>query len=159
MKSNHNLFGFLVCFKSLQRDDIRKFAGSLETALTSSTDQSTNICGRELTDEVESLRYILPDTAKIRREILIYLSTNDRYIAFPNFFVALRIFLTIPETVASGERSSSRLKLIKNYLRSIIHEDKLNSLAILAIERDLFRKQKFNDILYCMTSLDEKPVK
>ena len=36
---------------------------------------------------------------------------------FPNVCVALRIFLTIPATVASAERSFSKLKLIKNYLR------------------------------------------
>ena len=45
LKSNHNLFGFLISFKSLQRDDIQTFAGSLEKALTSSTDQSADICG------------------------------------------------------------------------------------------------------------------
>ena len=62
--SNHNIFGFLISFKSLQHDDIQTFAESLEQALTSSTDQSADICGRELADEVESLRHILPDTAK-----------------------------------------------------------------------------------------------
>ena len=141
--SNHNIFGFLISFKSLQRDDIQTFAESLEQALTSSIDQSADICGRELADEVESLRHILPDTAKTPVEILTYLSTNERYTAFPNYFVALRIFLTIPVTVASGEISFSRLKLIKNYLRSTIHEDRLNNLAILAIERDLCTKTEF----------------
>ena len=159
LKSNHNLFGFLVSFKSLQRDDIRKLTTSLEQALTSSTDQSADICGRELADEMESLRYILPNTAKTPVEILAYLSTNERYTAFPNYFVALRIFLTIPVTVASGERSFSRLKLIKNYLRSTIHEDRLNNLAILAIERDLCRKQNFDDILYDFATRKARKVK
>ena len=157
--SNHNIFGFLISFKSLQRDDIQTFAESLEQALTSSTDQSADICGRELADEVESLRHILPDTAKTPVEILTYLSTNERYTAFPNYFVALRIFLTIPVTVASGERSFSRLKLIKNYLRSTIHEDRLNNLAILAIERDLCRKQNFDDILYDFATRKARKVK
>ena len=49
--------------------------------------------------------------------------------------------------MASGERSFSRIKLIKNYLRSTIHEDRFNNLAILAIERDLCRKENFDDIL------------
>ena len=88
----------------------------------------------KLADEVESSRHILPDTAKPPLYILTYLSTNERYILFPNYFVALIIFLPIPVTVASGERSCSRLKLIKNYLRSTIHEDILNNLAFLAIE-------------------------
>ena len=35
LKSNHNLIGFLISFKSLQRDDIYKIADNVEQALTS----------------------------------------------------------------------------------------------------------------------------
>jgi hypothetical protein len=37
---------------------------------------------------------------------------------YPNIEIALNIFLTLPVTVASCERSLSKLKIIKNYLRS-----------------------------------------
>ena len=37
---------------------------------------------------------------------------------FPNACIAFRILLTILVTVASAERSFSKLKLIKSYLRS-----------------------------------------
>ena len=47
-----------------------------------------------------------------------FLSENDKATAFPNLFIALRIYLTISVSVVSGESSFSRLKLIKNYLRS-----------------------------------------
>ena len=147
LKSNHNLFGFLVSFKTLQRDDIRKFAESLEQALTSSADQSADICGRELAEKVESSRHILPNTPKTPVETLTYLSSNERYTAFPNYLVALRIFLTISITVASGKRSFSHLKLINNFLRSSIHEDRLYNLAILVIEHGLCRKQNYDDIV------------
>ena len=113
LRSNHNLFGLLVGFKSLQRDDIQKSAESLEQALTSSTDQSADISWQKLADDVESLKHILPDTAKTSVETLTYLSINERYTAFPNYFVALRIFLTIPVTVASGEG----IFLASNYSR------------------------------------------
>ena len=52
----------------------------------------------------------------------------------PNLWVALRIMLTITITVAAGERSFSKLKLIKSYLRSSMSQDRMNSLAILSIE-------------------------
>ena len=47
----------------------KQFTESLEQALTSSTDQSADICGREFADEVESLRHIIPDIAKTPVEI------------------------------------------------------------------------------------------
>ena len=49
----------------------------------------------------------------------------------------IRIMLTIPITVAAGQRSFSKLKLIKTFLRSSMFEDKLNSLAILSIENKI----------------------
>ena len=47
---------------------------------------------------------------------------------------AVVIFITLPVTVASTERSFSKLKLTKNYLRSSISQDRMDSLAILSIE-------------------------
>ena len=44
--------------------------------------------------------------------------------------------LTIPVTVASAERSFSKLKLIKSYLRSTMSQDRLSGLAILPIEKE-----------------------
>ena len=36
---------------------------------------------------------------------------------FPNICIVYRIFLTIPDTITFAERSFSKLKLIKPYLR------------------------------------------
>jgi hypothetical protein len=56
---------------------------------------------------------------------------------YPNIFVAYRILFTIPITVASAERSFSKLKLLKNYLRSTMSQERLNGLATLCIEKKL----------------------
>ena len=52
----------------------------------------------------------------------------------PNITIALRILLTMAVTVASAERSFSKLKLIKNYLRSTMSQERLTNLATISIE-------------------------
>ena len=63
---------------------------------------------------------------------------------FPNVCISLRIFCTLPVTIATGERSFSNLKHIKNVLRNTMGQDRLNDLAKLSIEYDLARKVDFN---------------
>ena len=65
---------------------------------------------------------------------------------FPNLAVALRIFLTLPVTVASAERSFSKLKLIKTYLRSTMTQDRLVGLAIMSIENDVTSSVDFSSL-------------
>lgn len=55
---------------------------------------------------------------------------------YPNLTTALKIFLTLPVTTAAAESSFSKLKIIKNYLRTTMGQDRLNNLAILSIESE-----------------------
>jgi hypothetical protein len=66
---------------------------------------------------------------------------------FPNICVSLRILLTIPATVASAERSFSKLKLVKNYLHSTMSQDRLVDLARLNIESEIARKINFDNVI------------
>jgi len=59
---------------------------------------------------------------------------------YPNLEVALQIFLTMPATTATCERSFSKLKLIKNYLRLTMGQEHLSNLAILSIEHVIASK-------------------
>jgi len=54
--------------------------------------------------------------------------------SFPERITACLLYLTLPVTVASAERSFSKLKLIKTFLRSTMSQVRLSSLAILSIE-------------------------
>ena len=57
--------------------------------------------------------------------------------AFPILHECLRIALTIGTSTATVERSFSSLRRIKTYLRSTMAQQRLDSLALLYIERDL----------------------
>lgn len=51
--------------------------------------------------------------------------------------------LTAPVGVTTNERTFSKLKLIKNHLRSTTKHNRLDSLMILSIEKDLAEKLNF----------------
>ncbi|RUM29574.1 MAG: hypothetical protein DSY42_06210 [Aquifex sp.] len=67
--------------------------------------------------------------------------------SLPNLSLCLRLFLTICVSVASCERSFSKLKLIKNYLRSTMSQARLNSLAIISIENERAKNVNFDDVI------------
>ena len=50
-------------------------------------------------------------------------------------------------TIASGERSFAKLKLIKTYLRSTVSQERLNSLSMLSIESEIAKAIDFENIL------------
>ena len=60
--------------------------------------------------------------------------------AFPISSVCFQIALTIGTSTASVERSFSSLRRLKTYLRSTMTQQRLDSLALLYIERDLTSK-------------------
>ena len=86
----------------------------------------------------------LPDSSMSAPEILKFVMDVDFY---PYVSVAYRILLTVPVTVASAERSFSKLKLLKNYLRSTMSQERLNGLAMCSIEKDILDTIDVNTIL------------
>jgi hypothetical protein len=66
--------------------------------------------------------------------------------SFPNVSIAFRIYLSVFGTSAEEERSFSKMKLIKNYLRSTMGQQRLLSLSPLSIENDVMRQLSFDEI-------------
>ena len=66
---------------------------------------------------------------------------------YPNVYIALRILLTCPVTVASAERSFSKLKLIKTFNRTSMTDSRLSSLAMLSIENDCARSLDYDNVI------------
>jgi len=70
-------------------------------------------------------------------ELLQFIQKYKLGNSVPNIVIMLRIFLTIAVSVATCERSFSKLKLIKNHLRSSMSTLRLKNLATLSIEQQL----------------------
>jgi len=90
-----------------------------------------------LFSELKVLQVSLPDNLMSALEILKFVKVANCY---PNVSIAYRIPLTIPMTVASAERSFSKLKLLKKCLRSTLLQERLNGLAMCSIEKDILDK-------------------
>ena len=71
---------------------------------------------------------------------------------FTDVVSALLLFLTLPVTVATAERSFSKLRLIKNYLRSTMGQDRLCALALLSIEAESAHFMKTDKLIECFAS-------
>ena len=67
---------------------------------------------------------------------LLYITYNSVASSFPNVLAAMFIFLSLPVTKATAERSFSKLKLIKNFLQSQLSQDRLDGLSMLSIEAE-----------------------
>lgn len=65
-----------------------------------------------------------------------FLNICDKTI-FPNIHILLKIFITIPVSTSTAERSFSTLRRIKTYLRNTMSESRLNGLANLNIHREI----------------------
>ena len=90
------------------------------------------------------MKFTLPDGVLSAMEIFNHVRDVDCY---PNVSIAYRILFTVPVTVASAERNFSKLKLLKNYLRSTMTQERLNDLATLCIEKKLLDEIDINSII------------
>ena len=102
---------------------------------------SKDIIGEGLLKEIKHIAMIHKSNFDTKHlgalEMLNALTECKLESLFPNLSVSFRIFLTAPATVASAERSFSKLKIIKNYPRSTMSHDGLNDLTKLSIDSDI----------------------
>ena len=108
---------------------------NLECFLTHET--YSNIDGLNLFSELKILKEVLQINENSPINVLNYIKRLE---SFPNACITFRILLTIHVTVAATERSFSKLKLIKSYLRSIMSQKRLSRLTILSIEKEMLAK-------------------
>ena len=62
----------------------------------------------------------------------------------PGVYKSYKLLLTAPVTVATNERTFSKMKIIKNFLRSTMSGERLDDLIVLATEKDISDKIDLN---------------
>ena len=140
----NNSFSFLWLFRELREIDLEKKCSDFYQEYDKDVSS-------DLTEEVKHLKSIY--SANLQGECLHPLELLNKLhklkleSLFPNIVIAIRIFCTIPVTVAEAERSFSKLKQIKSVQRSVMKQDRLNGLATLAIEYDLAKSLNYDDII------------
>ena len=95
----------------------------------------------------EELKAIIEFLRVESKSSYMILSSLKTFNCFPNACITYRIILTIPIRVASAERSFSKLKLLKSYLRFTMSQDRLNSLAFISIENNFLKNLDYKRII------------
>ena len=103
---------------------------------------STDLCSK-----LQIFSNVVPDSVSSSLDALRFIYDHGLITAVPNVAIALRMALTIPVTVASGDRSFSKLKLIKNYSRTNMTQERLNNLTMISIERDIIQSLDYSQLI------------
>jgi hypothetical protein len=98
----------------------------------------------DLIFELKILKCTLPNDTLSAMEIFQHIRDVDCY---PNTSIAYQILFTVHVTIASAQRCFSKLKLLKNYLRSPMSQERLNDLASLCTEKKLLDEIDINSVI------------
>ena len=139
--------------KSLDDDSLQKYYLKLQSFLKH--DVYYDIDGLDLFSELKVFKEILQIKDYTPIDILNYIKRLD---SFPNTCITYRILLTIPITIASTERSFSKLKLIKSYLRSTMSQERLSGLAILSIKKKILEELEYKILIRQFASQKERKI-
>jgi len=93
---------------------------------------------------------LLTDTLKESAELATYklLTSLNLFQTFrSNVEIGLRIYLCMMVSSASGERSLSKLGIVKGELRSSVEQERLSMLTLMSIEHQLLRSLDFTNTI------------
>jgi hypothetical protein len=90
------------------------------------------------------LQFALPTETMSTIDIHKFVKYVDCY---RNVSIAYRVLLKVSVTLALTERSFSKSKLIKTYMRFSMSQDRLNGLIILSIGKDILENINFDVII------------
>ncbi|XP_063797832.1 zinc finger MYM-type protein 1-like [Pseudophryne corroboree] len=159
MNQISSVFGFLYNVHGLQNrtsQQIMEDCCKLEQALQHG--DSKDIDASDLCSELQSIARRVPECTS-PQDVFNFLCKNELIDVVPNTCIALRILLTLPVSVASGERSFSKLKLIKTYIRSSMMQERLVGLSLFSIEHEIAQKVDLKELVSKFAKLKARKVK
>ncbi|XP_068233478.1 uncharacterized protein [Palaemon carinicauda] len=111
-----------------------------------------NDVSETFTQEILNMRFALKGEISKVSSIkdlanMLIIENHSISASFPEVCTAMLLFLTIPVTTASAERSFSKLKLVKSYLRSTMAQKRLEGLALLSIEQGTAHKLNLSKVI------------
>jgi hypothetical protein len=149
-----SLFGFLVEFPSKTDDELRH---ATETFRENYPDDIDIHFQEEMVHfkyfALAALQFEDSDDKIPASQSYKLICDNMIQSTFPNVLTALRIYRCLMITNATGERTFSKLKILKNCHRVSMTQERLNTLAIMATENDVLQNIDFQDILNDFTTV------
>jgi hypothetical protein len=141
-------FGFFQDFPTLSSEAIKEGAMNLSKFYSSDLDCDF---GEELLQFQSFCQIFLEekkDDCSMEQFMYKIIIENDVCATFPNTAVALKIFLSLMVSNCTGERSFSKLAMIKNLLRTTMEHDRLNHLALMSLNADILRSLDLTNVIH-----------
>ena len=80
-------------------------------------------------------------------DVLQVLHKTGLHRVYGEVYQLYRLFVTLPVTTASCERSFSKLTIVKNNLRSTMTQERLENLMILFVENDITSDLQYTSVI------------
>ncbi|XP_068115887.1 zinc finger MYM-type protein 1-like [Hyperolius riggenbachi] len=148
LKKLDSSFGFLLDIKELMCTTDESTLK--QRCIDMGSFYDTDLDGLEMFSEILDCQMLLNTRADVKLltpEDLLRFIVQYGDDVFPNLRVGLQILLTVATSIASCERSFSKLKLIMSYLRSSMGQERLSALALLSVEREVTDSINFEEII------------
>lgn len=150
LEAHSETFSFLYEFEHLEEryanGSLLRLCTDFERALK--WNEQSDVDGNELCNELRIVgKMVMENEISHIIDILNLIAKKRLENVLPNCVIAYRILLTIPVSVASGERSFSKLKIIKNYLRNTMGQERLSNLAIISIESEQAQLVNYDEVI------------
>ena len=136
------VFKVVIDFNEVNADQIREHAVSMANIYSGDLQSS------EFADEmVQFIDFAKSRGCQTPSSLAMLLHTEYLQSTFPNVEIAIRMYMSIMVSNCSGERSFSKMALIKNKLRGTMSDRRLNALELLSVENDVLECISFSDVI------------